>query len=294
MCKDRAVSILLPTYNRAELLEKCIDSVLEQTYPYWELIIYDDASTDETPQLAVKIAEKDSRIRPFRAIKKYGLPKIRNETIKLAQYDFIWFIEDDLILEKKCLEHLIRTYDSFSYKNENKIGCIAPRLIVNSDNYPYLNENKKFKEQICNLNPLTGCITCDYDKILENPIEVINVHACSLYVKDFVKKIGGYEEKAFIGNYAYEDIDLNFRLRREGYHLFFQSNAIVYHNMASFGGCRNFLYFRTLYYQYRNHILFLIRNFGMKSVYMIPSFFIFILGSTISYFLEKLIKNKSA
>jgi len=45
------VSIVLPTFNRADLLPRCLDSLIAQTYPEWELIIVDDGSTDQTPAL---------------------------------------------------------------------------------------------------------------------------------------------------------------------------------------------------------------------------------------------------
>ena len=57
------VSILLPTYNRAHLLPRAVDSVLGQTYPNWELLIWNDGSTDETE--AVLHGLNDVRIRCF-------------------------------------------------------------------------------------------------------------------------------------------------------------------------------------------------------------------------------------
>jgi glycosyltransferase involved in cell wall biosynthesis len=61
MINKPLVSIILPTYNRAHLLPRAVDSVLAQTFPNWELIIWDDGSTDETTK--VLSTYHDPRIR---------------------------------------------------------------------------------------------------------------------------------------------------------------------------------------------------------------------------------------
>lgn len=61
--KEQLVSIILPTYNRSELITRCVNSVLNQTYGNWELIISDDGSKDETPAVVRECAKLDSRIK---------------------------------------------------------------------------------------------------------------------------------------------------------------------------------------------------------------------------------------
>ena len=61
--KEQLVSIILPTYNRSELIIRCVNSVLNQTYGNWELIISDDGSKDETSAVVRECAKLDSRIK---------------------------------------------------------------------------------------------------------------------------------------------------------------------------------------------------------------------------------------
>lgn len=64
---DPLVSVLTPVHNDADMLERCITSVLDQTYPHWEYVIADNASTDATPEIAARYAARDRRIRHLRS-----------------------------------------------------------------------------------------------------------------------------------------------------------------------------------------------------------------------------------
>lgn len=86
------VSIILPTYNRANLLPDAISSVLAQTYQNWELIIWDDGSTDETGDFCHSLREQ--RIH-YVWSKNQGMSFALNEALKLAVGDWVAFLDDD-------------------------------------------------------------------------------------------------------------------------------------------------------------------------------------------------------
>jgi glycosyltransferase involved in cell wall biosynthesis len=87
------VSIIIPTYNRANLIGETIRSVLNQTYTNWELLIIDDGSQDNTNE--VVSAFSDNRISYF-LIKHCGIfGKVRNEGIKISKGDYIAFLDSD-------------------------------------------------------------------------------------------------------------------------------------------------------------------------------------------------------
>lgn len=86
------VSIILPTYNRAHLVMNAINSVLTQTYQNWELIIWDDGSTDDTEKVLAALS--DSRIRCFRDA-NHGMSYALNRGLDLATGDLIAFLDDD-------------------------------------------------------------------------------------------------------------------------------------------------------------------------------------------------------
>jgi glycosyltransferase involved in cell wall biosynthesis len=89
------VSIVLPTYNRAHLLPRSIDSVLAQTYFEWELIVVDDRSIDATRAVVREYASRDSRIRYVENTHKQGCAGARNQGCEAAGAGFIAFIDSD-------------------------------------------------------------------------------------------------------------------------------------------------------------------------------------------------------
>lgn len=87
------VSVIVPTYNRAYCLGRAIQSVLDQTYSWWELIIVDNHSTDKTD--AVVASFNDSRIRLLKIHNRGVIAASRNSGILVAQGDFVAFLDSD-------------------------------------------------------------------------------------------------------------------------------------------------------------------------------------------------------
>jgi glycosyltransferase involved in cell wall biosynthesis len=92
------ISIVLPTYNGARWLAEALQSVLDQTYPHWELIVVESYSTDNTMDILSKFTAQDSRIRIAQTPKETGfLPGALNVGFELAQGAyFTWFQDDNL------------------------------------------------------------------------------------------------------------------------------------------------------------------------------------------------------
>ena len=87
-------SIIIPTYNRENFLEKAINSIVDQTYYNWELIIIDDGSTDKTKELIDKFQIKDSRI-IYLYQKNQERSAARNNGIKNSRGKYICFLDSD-------------------------------------------------------------------------------------------------------------------------------------------------------------------------------------------------------
>ncbi len=88
------ISCITPTYNRKGLLKNAIESTLKQTYPYWEMIIVDDGSTDNTEQEVMEYTKIDNRIKYYKNPRK-GANAARNYGINQAKGEYIVLLDDD-------------------------------------------------------------------------------------------------------------------------------------------------------------------------------------------------------
>ena len=89
------VSIITPSYNSARFINECVNSVLEQTYTNWELIIIDDASDDNSRELISDIAERDNRIKFVFLTKNIGAAGARNIALEMSEGRYIAFLDSD-------------------------------------------------------------------------------------------------------------------------------------------------------------------------------------------------------
>ena len=87
--KDGLVSIIMPAYNSEKYIGETIESVLAQTYQNWELLIVDDCSTDNTPNIVRSYLAKDSRVKYYRLSQNLGAAAARNKAMYEATVN-IW------------------------------------------------------------------------------------------------------------------------------------------------------------------------------------------------------------
>ncbi len=113
--QDRGlVSIVMPSYNTEKYICESIRSVLNQTYPYWELIIVDDCSTDGTDEV-VKPFLTDRRIRYLKNKKNSGAAISRNRALREAKGKWIAFLDSDDLWMPEKLEKQIRFMETHDY-----------------------------------------------------------------------------------------------------------------------------------------------------------------------------------
>lgn len=98
-----SVSIIVPAYNAERYLERCLESILQQSYRGLEVIVIDDGSTDDTPAIISHFAHKDGRLRHIRQ-DNTGVATARNKGIGLANGEYLMFVDADDYLDKDCLE----------------------------------------------------------------------------------------------------------------------------------------------------------------------------------------------
>jgi len=171
------ISIITPVFESELFIKLTIESVLNQTYQNWELIIIDDASSDGSVKIAESFATKDERINLIKLDSNKGPAAARNRGIKEASGRYIAFLDSDDLWHKDKLEKQIIfmqkneyafTYTGFEKINEEGevIGAIFP-----------------YKEEVCYYDLLKsnhiGCLTAMVD---------LKILGCKMYMPDIKKR----------------------------------------------------------------------------------------------------------
>lgn len=171
---ETLVSIIMPTYNRGYIIRKAIDSVLKQSYPIWELIIVDDASSDDTAQIVKEYA--DSRIKYYKNSTNIGANGSRNKGILLAKGEYICFLDSDC-----CYKY-------------NKLEVQINSITLGYD--MLFSEFEYYKEQTCRIVPIKVEERGYYDKCLKKILLYKNVIDTSTIMvrKKVLVEIGLFDE----------------------------------------------------------------------------------------------------
>lgn len=104
--KQAKLDIILPVYNTSRYLEQCIQSIVNQTFTEWQLVIIDDGSTDSSPEICDQWAERDSRITVVHK-QNSGQGDSRNVAINMCKAEYIGFVDSDDWLEPDMYEFLV-------------------------------------------------------------------------------------------------------------------------------------------------------------------------------------------
>lgn len=108
------VSIIMPSYNTANYISESINSVINQSYKNWELIVVDDCSTDNTDEV-IKDFLKDSRIKYLKNKENSGAAISRNKALRIAKGEWIAFLDSDDLWSHKKLEKQIKFMEQNNY-----------------------------------------------------------------------------------------------------------------------------------------------------------------------------------
>jgi GT2 family glycosyltransferase len=243
-------SVIIPTYNREEVLCQTIGQVLIQDYPAFEVIVVDQTPKHdpETQQFLVNYADK---IRYFR-LAKPSLPKARNYGVQQAKGEIVVFLDDDVIIRPNWLQAHVKNFQ------DSRIGGISGRIL--EKDMPVTDIAATDIGRVTRL----GRVINNQTSTLRTEIEWAS-GGNSSFRRKLIEKAGGFDE-TFQGNAVFEDVDFSFRLRRLGYAIYFDPEALVVHLAEQQGGCETRTKDRVNYYYWfiHNKTLFFMKNFPRR------------------------------
>lgn len=110
--KEKCVSVVIPIYNSELYLEKCVNSIINQTYKNIEIILVDDGSTDMSLDVCKKLQKKDDRIKIISTVNR-GVANARNNGIENSNGEFLIFVDSDDYINEKLIEKCINNIDKY-------------------------------------------------------------------------------------------------------------------------------------------------------------------------------------
>ena len=264
------VSIIIVNWNAKKYLKSCIDSLLAQTYQNYEIIVVDNASTDDS----VKFLEKEfSSIKIIKNKKNLGFAEGNNIGIKNSKGDLIALFNPDAIADKDWLSSLVQKIQS-----SNKIGGVAGKIF-------YLNEKFGKNAVFCTWSKIDPYSAMPYNFHNDEPSSNVDYLSggAMLVKKEVIDKAGFLDPEFFL---YFEETDWCARMIRAGYDLVYVSNAIAWHEVSSTISDDE----KKTYLMERSRIRFALKNFDLS--YLPIFYFRFFLGETIFVFLRDL-KNRN-
>jgi glycosyltransferase involved in cell wall biosynthesis len=192
----KRVSVIVPAYNVEKYIEKCLESILEQTYRNIEIIVIDDGSKDGTWDIITGLMKSSPRIKGYHQENK-GVSSARNFGLKEASGDYIQFVDGDDYIPRDAVEKLVTALETNSAE---WVNCQYHRVDENGDGLEDYNFTKGYIE-LANENSKLVFIR---DILLEYfaGFEIWN----KLYISDLIRKGNlKFDEKCHMG----EDLEFN-------------------------------------------------------------------------------------
>ncbi len=137
---NELVSVIVPIYSVENYLARCIESIINQTYKNLEIILVDDGSPDNCPQICDDYAKKDCRIKVIHK-KNGGLSDARNTGMKFATGKYISFIDSDDYVSLDFFEILLETMKTH---NSDIVECSVVKFYRDNSNDDYIDDLKDF------------------------------------------------------------------------------------------------------------------------------------------------------
>lgn len=159
---EELVSIITPVYNAEKFLHDTINSVLEQDYKNWEMILVDDCSKDNSEKIIREYEKNDKRIKYIKLEKNVGAAKTRNLALEKAKGRYIAFLDSDDVWKKNKLSKQIK------FMEDRDIGFSFTEYEVMSEDGELIGRDIKVPKQINYnqylKNTIIGCLTVVIDK----------------------------------------------------------------------------------------------------------------------------------
>ena len=208
--EDPQISVVIPTFNRAKMVCDCIASVLEQDDVILEVIVVDDCSPDETGKMVSEQFGKDARVKYLRNDKNSFQAVSRNKGAKVACGKYLFFLDDDNILEPHALSELLECFG-----RHPDAGLVAPLSVHKRESLRNLiwtlgSDFNRWTSQPKDVHP-----NLPVDKLSDVPVDWPTTYSPNAFMvpRDVFDSVCGFEE-SFVQ--IFEESDFGWKIVESG------------------------------------------------------------------------------
>lgn len=213
------VSVIIPTYNRSELLKQTVDSFLAQTYPTdrWEMLLVDNASTDDTRSVIDEIASRERHVRALSEGRR-GAHHARNTGALAARGDVLYFTDDDMLAESDLMETIVT-----GFVDGSNVGSVTGRVLPRWDTEPPAWVLKYCRNALLSLIDLGPQLMVSDD----DP----GVYSCHQAVlREAFIEAGGFNPDTNAGEFTGDnETGLNLKIKALGYRFAYVGESVTHH-----------------------------------------------------------------
>lgn len=213
------VSVIIPTYNRAERLRGTVESFVAQQYPSdrFEIILVDNASTDDTPAEIERLAVEFPRIRGLVETRR-GAHWARNSGATVSLGEILYFTDDDMLADPDLLWNIV---EPFSMKAS--IASVTGRIVPRWETEPPVWVLEHCRNSLLSLNDRGDALI-----VSDDDPGVFSCHQAIL--RDVFFRVGGFNPDTNAGEFVGDnETGLNIKVRKLGYRFAYVGEAVTHH-----------------------------------------------------------------
>jgi len=243
----KKVSVVILNYNGVEHIDECLSTVLNQTYPHYDVVVVDSASSDLSVNY-IQSKYPDVMLLPFK--ENLGYARGNNIGIEHTDGDYVAILNNDTIVEPDWIKELVKTLqsrDDVCFAT-SKLKIYHDRDTINARGIVIHYTGPSFNN---------GLFERDDDN--SSQMSVPGVNGCAFAARrDVLKEIGAFDSDFFM---HMEDADLSLRARLAGYDILYVPTSVVYHKYRlNIGSNEKF------YRLERNRYLLLLKNYSARTI----------------------------
>lgn len=249
---NKLVSIIIVNFNGAEYIVDCLESLINQTYENFEVIVLDNNSADNS----VELIKKYPFVKLIESTENLGFAKGNNEAINHSKGEYIALLNNDARADSEWLEKLVNELE-----RNTELGSCGCKIISHYD--PDVMDSAGLLVNASGMSRGRGRNENVLKYNVSEPI-LIPSGCAAMYRRKALDEVGLFDEDFFC--YC-EDTDLGFRLQIAGWKCLYVGDAIVYHRYSASSG--KYSLFKT-YLVERNHYWFVMKNYPLYLVLLNP------------------------